>query len=510
MTLRALVLWFAATPLLAAAGTSANYTLAVGTFDGGGGKGVTANYEIDFSMGPGESGASLNDRLRTGFAGGLMDAVALEIDRSAAPWSFHELTTRQLAAHLVFDDDTLLALSAAESGWSVVSGPITEVDAAGIATAAAVYQDTPAVVGASHLGFSSTRVFSILNVGNTITFGALSAVTYGDAPFTLTATASSGLTVAYTSSNPAVATIDGSTVTIVGAGSTTITASQVGDATYAAATPIPRALTVNAAGLAGGDITLTPVGDGSYTASGPEGSTFSIGYSGRTANGITTTYSSATVPTAAGYYTATATATGNYTGSNSSNFFVTGPIAANDAVSKIAAETAIVIEGSLLLTNDRRIDASGNVQTGGLALSGATAGAGNAAQLDGSDVLFEVLSGASPWTFTYTLTDTVANKTASATVTVGDGATVQPFSLQIVRIGTATFNGTNTSLTHDFIGVPNQTYFIEYSTDLATWTSVGNQSTGASGSFSVTIARAGNVASAWNSAMFFRARLVTP
>ena len=115
MTLRASVLLFATAPLLAAVGTSANYTLAVGTFDGGGGKGVTANYEIDFSMGPGESGASLNDRLRTGFAGGLMDAVALEIDRSAAPWSFNELTTRQLAAHLVFDDDTLLALAAAES-----------------------------------------------------------------------------------------------------------------------------------------------------------------------------------------------------------------------------------------------------------------------------------------------------------------------------------------------------------------------------------------------------------
>lgn len=344
----------------------------------------------------------------------------------------------------------------------------------------------------------------------TITFGALAAVTYGDAPFALTATASSGLTVTFASSNPAVATVDGNTVTIVGAGSTTITASQAGDATYAAATPVGRTLTVNAAALAGGDISLTPVGDGSFTASGPAGSTFSIGYSGRTANGITTTYSSATAPTAAGYYTATATATGNYTGSSSSNFFVTGPIAADDEVSKIAAETAIVIEGSSLLANDRRIDADGNVQSGGLSITGATAGAGNAAQLDGSDVLFEVLSGASPWTFTYTLTDTVANKTASATVTVGDGATEQPFSLQIVRIGTATFNGTNTSVTHDFIGVPNQTYFIEYSTDLATWTSVGNQSTGASGSFSVTIARAGNVASAWNSAMFFRARLVTP
>ena len=166
MTLRASVLLFATAPLLAAVGTSANYTLAVGTLDGGGGKGVTANYEIDFSMGSGESGASLNDRLRTGFAGGLMDPVALEIDRSAAPWSFNEQTTRQLAAHLVLDDDTLQALAAAEVYWSVVSGPITEVGAAGNATAAAVYQDTPAVVGASHAGISGTRVFSILNVSN--------------------------------------------------------------------------------------------------------------------------------------------------------------------------------------------------------------------------------------------------------------------------------------------------------------------------------------------------------
>jgi hypothetical protein len=166
MTLRALLLFLCSAPLLAAVGTSANYTLAVGTFDGGGGKGVTANYEIDFSMGPGESGASLNTLSRTGFAGGLMDPLALEIDRSAAPWSFNEQTTRQLAAHLLLDDDTLQALAAAEVDWSIVSGPITEVGATGNATAAAVYQDTPAVVGASHAGFSSTRAFSILNVDN--------------------------------------------------------------------------------------------------------------------------------------------------------------------------------------------------------------------------------------------------------------------------------------------------------------------------------------------------------
>ena len=56
----------------------------------------------------------------------------------------------------------------------------------------------------------------------------------GDAPFTLTApvTNSAGA-FTYSSSNPAVATVSGSTVTIVGAGTTTITATQLATATYA-------------------------------------------------------------------------------------------------------------------------------------------------------------------------------------------------------------------------------------------------------------------------------------
>jgi hypothetical protein len=81
----------------------------------------------------------------------------------------------------------------------------------------------------------------------TITFGALSAKTYGDAPFTLAATASSGLPVTYSSSNTSVATISGSTVTIVGGGPTMITANQLGDATYSAAPPVSQNLTVNKA-----------------------------------------------------------------------------------------------------------------------------------------------------------------------------------------------------------------------------------------------------------------------
>jgi hypothetical protein len=79
----------------------------------------------------------------------------------------------------------------------------------------------------------------------TIDFNPLANVSYGDANFNLGATASSGLTVAYSSSDTNVATVSGNTVTIVGAGTTTITATQDGNGTYAEATPVDQSLTVN-------------------------------------------------------------------------------------------------------------------------------------------------------------------------------------------------------------------------------------------------------------------------
>jgi hypothetical protein len=96
--------------------------------------------------------------------------------------------------------------------------------------------------GSTNIG--SALAFTQL-ASQTITFGALSAVNYGDAPFGLTGSASSGLTVSYASSNTAVATVSGTTVTIVGAGSTNITASQAGNGSYNAASNVVQLLTVN-------------------------------------------------------------------------------------------------------------------------------------------------------------------------------------------------------------------------------------------------------------------------
>jgi hypothetical protein len=81
----------------------------------------------------------------------------------------------------------------------------------------------------------------------TITFPAISAKTLTTPDFDPGATASSGLAVTYTSADPTVATIVANKVHIVGAGSTTITASQAGNTNTAAATSVSVALVVNKA-----------------------------------------------------------------------------------------------------------------------------------------------------------------------------------------------------------------------------------------------------------------------
>lgn len=84
-------------------------------------------------------------------------------------------------------------------------------------------------------------------LAQTITFDALAGKAFGDVPFALSATASSGLTVSYVSSNTAVATVSGNMVTILGVGSTVITASQAGSSNYLSATEVAQTLIITKA-----------------------------------------------------------------------------------------------------------------------------------------------------------------------------------------------------------------------------------------------------------------------
>ncbi|OJJ21664.1 hypothetical protein BKI52_14245 [marine bacterium AO1-C] len=96
------------------------------------------------------------------------------------------------------------------------------------------------------------QTLKIIKADQVIAFEPLPAKSTEDPSFDLEAVASSNLTIIYTSSNTDVATISGNTVTLVGAGTTNITASQPGDDNYNPASNVMHILTINEVGVVKG------------------------------------------------------------------------------------------------------------------------------------------------------------------------------------------------------------------------------------------------------------------
>jgi hypothetical protein len=95
---------------------------------------------------------------------------------------------------------------------------------------------------------SDAATLTVNKAPQTITFGSLADKTYGAAPFVVSATASSGLAVGIdVVSGPA--TIADGSVTLTGAGTVTLRASQPGNASYTAASDVDRSFTVAKATL---------------------------------------------------------------------------------------------------------------------------------------------------------------------------------------------------------------------------------------------------------------------
>jgi len=117
---------------------------------------------------------------------------------------------------------------------------------------------TPTLLVGSHgiLVRSLTGTFNLTQVvvqsvqasgtAQTITFTNPGTQTVGT-PLTLTATASSGLNVSFASTTTSICTVSGTAATFIAAGNCSITASQPGNSTYAAAASVSQSFTVNAA-----------------------------------------------------------------------------------------------------------------------------------------------------------------------------------------------------------------------------------------------------------------------
>jgi sugar lactone lactonase YvrE len=213
---------------------------------------------------------------------------------------------------------------------------------------------------------------------NVITFGSIAPKTFGSAPFLLVASASSLLPVSFTSSSPGIATISGSNnVIIVGAGTSTITARQAGNANYNAATPVNQIFVVN---KAANSITFVQPSARTYT----NGATFALT---ATAPGGQVAFASSntsvitiagTIATIKGAGTAVITA--NQQGN--SNYLTAAPVAKTVTVNK-ADQTLTFNPTSLINAATTKSFALSGSSTSGLSLT-YTSSATNIISISGS------------------------------------------------------------------------------------------------------------------------------
>jgi len=95
--------------------------------------------------------------------------------------------------------------------------------------------------------FTLTGLITDIKTAQTITFAPPTSLTSAQFPYTLTATASSGLGVTITSSTPGICTVAATTLTLKIAGTCTLVASQAGNSFYNGAPSITRSITLTTA-----------------------------------------------------------------------------------------------------------------------------------------------------------------------------------------------------------------------------------------------------------------------
>lgn len=179
------------------------------------------------------------------------------------------------------------------------------------------------------------RTLTVAKAAQTISFGTIAPRVFGDADFTVTATASSNLPVAYSSSNTAVATVNSTTglVHIVGAGSAVITAAQAGNTNYNAATSVNQTLTVAKAAqtITGLANTTKLINAGSFTLGATASSTLAVTYTSSN-SAVATVSGNAVTIVGLGTTTLTASQAGD------ANYNAATPVTATLTVNPVAPQ----------------------------------------------------------------------------------------------------------------------------------------------------------------------------
>jgi hypothetical protein len=163
------------------------------------------------------------------------------------------ITFQALPANLVYGDPDYPLTAKAASDLPVTYASSKQ-------TVATIVSDAIHIIGAGTSTIKATqagnanwnpapavnKTLTVAKKSQTIDFPAFTSHAVGDSDFAPGATATSNLTITYTSASPAVATIVNGQIHIVNKGSAVITAAQGGNANFKAATSVKQTLTVTA------------------------------------------------------------------------------------------------------------------------------------------------------------------------------------------------------------------------------------------------------------------------
>jgi hypothetical protein len=141
----------------------------------------------------------------------------------------------------------------ASCGLAVTFAPTTAGTRTGTLSIASNAAGSPYVVNLSGTGTTAGLT------PQTISFPAIGSKTLGSAPFAPTVSASSGLTVTLSGQTPGTCSVSGPNVTLLAVGTCTLQATQAGNGTYTAATPVSQSFSIVAATAnSSGDVPLPP------------------------------------------------------------------------------------------------------------------------------------------------------------------------------------------------------------------------------------------------------------
>jgi outer membrane protein OmpA-like peptidoglycan-associated protein/predicted RNA-binding protein with TRAM domain len=349
-----------------------------------------------------------------------------------------QVTIKDLAGNVVTSDSSTVVTATISSGGTLV-GTATATAVNGVATFSNL--GLAGTIGTAYeISYTSgsltqaSQIITVTQASQTIAFGTLAGKTYGDVPFTVSATSSAGLTVTFASTTTGVCTVAGSTVTIVTAGTCTIRASQSGDASTGAAADVDQSFAIAQATqtVTFGALTGMTYGDPVFTLSATSTSGLTVAFASTTSGVCTVAGSTVTIVTA-GTCTIRASQAGD------TNYSAASSVDQSFAIAQAAQAGVFLTSTTGTYGSTVALTSSGGSGTG--AVTYAVTSAGTA----GCSISSTTLSATGAGTCTVTVTkasDTnyLARSSTATTVTIGQAAQSITFaSLSNATYGDPTF-----------------------------------------------------------------------